>query len=178
MKILMHICCAPCAIYPLRILREEGAEVSGFFFNPNIHPYGEYKKRSDTLKEYSSKCGLKMIFDEAYPMEEFLRNVAFREQERCRYCYYTRLSRAVEAARDGRFDGFTTTLLYSKYQKHDLIREMADSLAKDAGVEFVYFDFRKGWKEGIEASKAMGLYRQRYCGCIYSEKERNFKSRA
>ncbi len=178
MKILMHICCAPCAIYPLRVLREKGEEVSGFFFNPNIHPYGEYRKRLDTLKEYSSKAGLKVIFDEAYPMEEFLRNVAFREQERCRYCYYTRLSRAAETAKHGHFDGFTTTLLYSKYQNHDLIRETGESLAKAAGVNFIYLDFRDGWEEGVEVSRAMGLYRQRYCGCIYSEKERNFKGRA
>ena len=121
MKILLHICCAPCAIYPLKTLREAGHDVVGLFFNPNIQPYSEYRKRLDTLTEYADMVGLRLIFSDDYPMEDFLRNVVFREENRCRYCYHTRLSYAAAVAKRGKFDGFTTTLLYSKLQDNDMI---------------------------------------------------------
>jgi predicted adenine nucleotide alpha hydrolase (AANH) superfamily ATPase len=170
-KILLHICCAPCAIYPLRILREEGNEVCGLFYNPNIHPYLEYRRRLDTLTSYAGPEGLAVIREEAYPLEEFLQQIAFREEERCRYCYL-RLSHAARIAKKGRFDAFTTTLLYSRHQKHDLIRETAEGVAGTQGIPFFYRDFREGWSEGVRVSKERGMYRQPYCGCIFSEKER------
>ncbi len=172
MKLLLHICCAPCALYPLQILRDEGHEVVGLFYNPNIHPYLEYKKRLDTLLDYAATVDLKLITPEDYGMEEFLRNVAFRETTRCRYCYHCRLSYAAGIARRGKFDGFTSTLLYSKFQQHDLLQEMGEDIAGNSTPRFFYRDFRIGWKEGIETSKSLGMYRQQYCGCIYSEKER------
>lgn len=175
MKILLHICCAPCAIYPLKILREEGNEVFGLFYNPNIHPYSEYRRRLDTLKEYAGEIDLKLITTDDYPMEEFLRNVAFREQERCRYCYHNRLNYAAHVAKKGKFDAFTSTLLYSKMQDRTLIIQLGESLGKEQGIHFLDTDFSGGWKEGIDASKAMNMYRQQYCGCIYSEKERFYK---
>ena len=177
MKVLLHICCAPCAIYPLRILREEGHEVMGLYYNPNIHPYLEYQKRLDTLRDYAENTDLKLIVPDDYPLEEFLRNTAFRETTRCRYCYYLRLSYTAAIARRGRFDSFTSTLLYSKFQAHDLLKEMGEDLAGDRVPHFLYRDFRTGWKEGIEESKTLGMYRQQYCGCIFSEKERFFKPR-
>ncbi len=175
MKILMHICCAPCTIYPLRVLREMGHEVRGFFYNPNIHPYLEYRKRLDTLKNYAERAALEILADEDYALHEFLRAITFREKDRCRHCYDLRLTRTAAMAHVGGFDGFTTTILYSKFQNHDLVRETGEALAKQAGTRFVYLDFRDGWKEGVEASKKLGLYRQQYCGCIYSEKERYVK---
>ena len=175
MKILLHICCAPCAIYPLKTLREAGHDVVGLFFNPNIQPYSEYKKRLDTLTEYAGTVGLNLIFSDEYPMEDFLRNVVFREETRCRYCYHTRLIYAANVAKRGNFEGFTTSLLYSKFQDSDLIETLGKSAAKEKGVPFCCQDFSKGWKEGIDASKALGMYRQQYCGCIYSEKERFYK---
>ena len=171
-KILLHICCAPCTIYPLRILRGEGNEVCGLFYNPNIHPYLEYRRRLDTLTSYAGQEGLTVIREETYPLEAFFRQVAFREEERCRYCYHLRLSHAARIAKKGRFDAFTTTLLYSRYQKHDLIREVAEGVAGTQGIPFLYRDFREGWSEGVRISKEIGMYRQPYCGCIYSEKER------
>ncbi len=174
MKILLHICCAPCAIYPLRILRESEREVVGLYYNPNIHPYLEYRKRLDTVKGYASAVKLDMMIDE-YPMEAFLRRVVFHEDDRCRYCYTIRLARTAETAKRDRFDAFTTTLLYSKFQRHDLIREIGEGLAEAYGVRFLYRDFREGWAEGVQASKELGLYRQPYCGCLYSEKERYMK---
>ena len=172
MKVLLHICCANCAIYPLERIHEEGHEAVGFFFNPNIHPYQEYQKRLEALKQYSEKTGLQVIYRDEYLLEEFLRNVAHRAEERCAYCYKVRLEATAREAKKGGFDRFSTTLLQSTHQNHDLIRETAEEAAREIEVPFYYEDFRTGWKKGVEVSKAMGLYRQQYCGCIYSEKER------
>ena len=170
MKVLLHICCANCAIYPIKTIRAEGLEVMGFFYRHNIHPYTECLRRQEALETYSGKNDLKVIYQESYDLEGFIRNVAFREAERCNYCYHDRLRSTALMARRGKFDYFSSTLLYSKHQKHDLIRTMGESIGKQVGVPFLYRDYREGWKEGIECSKKMGLYRQHYCGCIYSEK--------
>jgi hypothetical protein len=176
MKLLLHICCAPCAIYPLQVLREEGMEVHGFFYNPNIHPYQEFQLRLLALQEYAPAVSLPLRVDGRYDVEEFLRLVVFREAERCRFCYVMRLQAAALAARQGKFDAFTATLLYSRYQKHDLIREIGEQIGHEVGVPFYYADFRPGWQEGISQSRQLGLYRQQYCGCLYSEKERFYKA--
>ena len=172
MKILLHICCAPCAIYPLRELRSQGMTVTGFFFNHNIHPYQEYRRRLETVREYADKAALPVIVRDEYLLEDFLGSVAADPTTRCSYCYASRLEEAArEAAREG-FDAFTSSLLYSRYQQHDLIRTTGEMLGAKYGIRFHYDDFRRGWQEGIRASKELGLYRQQYCGCIYSEKER------
>jgi len=172
MKTLLHICCANCAINPLQCLKEEGHEVIGYFFNPNIHPYQEYQKRLETLKQYSEKIGLEVIYQDEYLLEEFLRNTSHRVEERCRYCYQVRLEAAAREAKAKGFDQFTTTLLESTHQNHTLIKETGEKIATEIGIPFYYEDFRKGVKAGVQISKAIGLYRQQYCGCIYSEKER------
>lgn len=177
MRLLLHICCAPCTIYPLKVLRQDGHAVTGSFFNPNIHPYLEYKRRRDTLEDYASGEGLPVIWDETYPMEQFLRETVFHEEERCLRCYDMRLRYVAQTAAAGHYDGFSTTLLYSKYQKHDVIRSTGEALASEYGVPFFYQDFREGWQEGVETSRRIGLYRQPYCGCIYSEKERYRKGK-
>jgi predicted adenine nucleotide alpha hydrolase (AANH) superfamily ATPase len=171
-KILLHTCCGPCSIHPIRILRDEGLEVMGYFYRSNIHPYTECLRREDTLKAYAESIGLKVVCEKGYELERFLQNVAFRESERCRYCYHQRLTAAARIAAKGRFDGFTTTLLYSKFQKHEVIASIGEAVAHSTGVPFVYRDFRPGWKEGVDESRRLGMYRQPYCGCIYSEKER------
>ena len=175
MKILVHICCAPCAIVPVETLGGSGFTVMGYFYRHNIHPYTECMRRQDTLTEWDGSTGLRVICQEGYDMEGFIRNVVFREADRCTYCYHDRLRATALVARKGKFDCFTTTLLYSKFQKHDLIRSMGEAAGKSAGVPFHYVDFRKGWKEGIARSKEAGMYRQQYCGCIYSEKERYYR---
>jgi hypothetical protein len=172
MKILLHICCAPCTVYPLEVLVASGHQVRGFFFNPNIQPYQEYLRRAETLETYAAKAGLPVIWDRSYPLEEFLRNVAFREAERCRFCYYQRLSAAARVARGGRFDAFTSTLLYSKFQNHELIRELGQGVVREVGIPFYYEDFRKGWAAGRARAQKLGLYKQQYCGCIFSERDR------
>jgi predicted adenine nucleotide alpha hydrolase (AANH) superfamily ATPase len=156
-------------------MREEGLEVMGFFYRHNIHPYTECLRRQEALEAYAEQINLKVIYQEGYDLEGFIQNVAFRESERCNYCYHDRLRSTALLAKRGKFDYFSSTLLYSKHQQHELIRSMGESIGKSAGVAFLYRDYREGWKEGIECSKQMGLYRQHYCGCIYSEKERYFK---
>ncbi len=172
MRVLLHICCAVCACYPIQCLRSEGHEVRGLFFNPNIHPYQEFRRRLEALRILAEHWEIPVIFMEDYPLEEFLRRVAFREGQRCRICYQWRMEVASQVARRGRYDAFTSTLLFSKFQNHEKIAEIAEEESRRRGVPFLYEDFRKGWREGQETARSLGLYRQQYCGCIFSEKER------
>ena len=172
MKILLHICCGPCGLYPLRELRAAGARVTGFFFNHNIHPYQEYRKRLDTARQMADQEGMPLICRDEYRLEEFLAAVAAEPANRCRYCYTSRLEVAARTAAEEGFPAYTSSLLYSRYQNHELIRALGEEFGARYGVAFHYDDFRRGWQEGIRLSKELGLYRQQYCGCIYSEKER------
>ncbi len=178
-KLLLHICCGLCAIFPIKSLSEKGIEVFGFYYNPNIHPYQEWQRRLEALKKLTEERGyqVRLIVREDYPLEEFLRNVVFREQNRCLYCYYTRLEATAKTAKKSGFDGFSSTLLYSKFQKHELIKNLGEDISKQIGITFYYEDFRTGWSIGQEESRRLGLYRQQYCGCIYSEKERFYKKK-
>ncbi|OGW40074.1 MAG: hypothetical protein A2010_02060 [Nitrospirae bacterium GWD2_57_9] len=172
MKIFLHMCCAPCSIYPYYRLREEGMTPTGYFYNPNIHPYTEFRKRLEAVRDFSSRSGFEVLVRDGYDLEEFLAATAGRGPNRCEQCYRMRLNAAAATAREKGFPLFTTSLLYSKYQKHDTIRGVAREAAEGNGLEFYYEDFRQGWREGIVESKAMGLYRQQYCGCIFSERDR------
>lgn len=172
MKILLHVCCAPCAIHPLETLRSAGLSVTGLFFNHNIHPYQEYRRRLDAAVSYASLAGMELVLRDEYRLEEFLSAVSSAPDERCRYCYASRLERTAREAVELGFEAFTSSLLYSRYQSHDVIREEGERAAAKFGVRFHYQDFRPGWRRGIDASKELGLYRQQYCGCIYSEYER------
>jgi len=172
MKIILHICCAPCALMPVETLRKEGHQVRGLFYNPNIQPYTENQRRLDTLKSWAEKEGLDLVVLDEYDPEAWLRRVAFREGMRCALCYHQRLSRAASVAQKGGYDAFCTTLLYSVRQKHELLAETGLSVAAARGVAFLNRDFRPLWKQGVARSKELGLYRQPYCGCIFSERDR------
>lgn len=177
-RILLHACCGPCSIASVRMLRDEGFHVTGVFLNPNIHPLNEYMKRREAMAEVADKLDLPMIWrDDVYDMTAWLRRVAWREQGevRCRLCYASRLELVHKMACQGKFDGFTSTLLYSKQQRHSVIAEVGNGVAGGSAVPFVYRDFRSGWKDGIEQSLEWGVYRQQWCGCIYSENERYAK---
>lgn len=152
---------------------EKGFEVFALFYNPNIHPLKEYLKRKEAFLEVANYFGIKTLcLDKDYNLEDFFRLTSFREKNRCFYCYHLRLEKSFYIARRGRFDYFTSTLLYSKFQKHELIKSIGKDLAKEGKVQFLEHDFREGWEFGQEQSKKMGIYRQQYCGCIYSEFER------
>ncbi len=169
--ILLHSCCAPCTIYPLRSLSEEGYSPKCFFYNPNVHPYTEFKRRLDAMKVFVLDTGVGALIDDDYGLDVFLKAV-YGSDDRCVLCYEMRLFETARQCQERQLERFTTTLLYSKHQKHDVIADVCRQAASKHGVEFVYMDFREGWKEGIAESKRMGLYRQQYCGCIFSEQER------
>lgn len=153
-------------------------DVTGFFYRYNIHPFQECLKREEESAKYSKSIGLPMIFQKDYKIEEFIQSIAFRESQRCQYCYYHRLKTTAAIAKKGKFQGFTTTLLYSKFQNHKLLKQTGYAVAKEYGINFFYHDFRENWKNGINESKRLSMYRQQYCGCIYSEKERYLQSKA
>ena len=175
MRILVHLCCAPCSTYGVRALREEGHDLLGFFFNPNIHPFSEYLLRKRAMEDYSGRVGLRVIWPAEEEMESFFQAVAFHEEQRCQICYKMRLSRAAEVGKAEGCDAFTTTLLISPYQKHDLLRQIGSEVEKERGINFHYADLRPGWRWSRQEARQLGLYRQTYCGCLYSEKERQLE---
>jgi len=172
MKLLMHICCGPCATHPAKSLREAGHDVRGYFYNPNIHPLAEFRLRLESAARMLDNMDIPAEIREDYDVEEYFRRVAFRESERCAACYHLRLEAAARTAAQGGCDAFTTSLLVSPYQKHELIRDIGRSVGIERGIEFYYEDFRPGWPETRAMSREMDLYRQKYCGCIFSERER------
>lgn len=176
MRILLHQCCAPCSVYPVRELKEGGHDICAYFFNPNIHPLTELYARFEQAVLFNRAQGIEMIADDTYGLTDFTRNAAYRENMRCAYCYSSRMEKAAQTAAEKGFDCFSTTLLYSRYQKHELIIEMCEAAAKKYGVPFHYEDWREGWQHGIDESKRLEMYRQKYCGCIYSEEDA-FKGR-
>jgi len=157
---------------PVRELQREGCELRGLYYNPNIQPYTENQRRLETLTGWAGRRGLPLIVQDEYEPEKWLRRVAFREEMRCRICHHDRLTRAAQVAKRGKYDAFTTTLLYSVRQKHDLVRQTGEAVAAERGVPFLYRDYRPLWREGIRLSQKLGLYRQAYCGCIFSERDR------
>ena len=181
MKLLLHTCCAPCSVYCIKKLREENIEPTLFWYNPNIHPYTEYKARRDCLKSYAKEKDVELILEDQYGLDDFLCSVLKDADEnnlteillnRCQnYCYPKRLRKVFEYAKEHGYDTVSTTLLYSIYQKHDIIKDLMEQLSKEFGVAFLYRDFREGWKEGQEEARAAGLYMQKYCGCVFSEEE-------
>lgn len=173
MKLLMHTCCAPCSVYCIDSLREEGIEPTLYWYNPNIHPYMEYKARRDCLKEYAKEININAIFEEDYGLDEFCKNVVGDLKNRCtNYCYPVRLRKTFEYAKENGYDAITTTLLYSIYQNHDFIKEYMEKLSKEFEIDFLYRDFRVGFREGQAKAREVGLYMQKYCGCVFSEESR------
>lgn len=173
MKLLMHTCCAPCSIYCIDSLRQENIEPTIYWYNPNIHPYIEYKTRRDTLKEYTKSIHIEAIFEEDYGLDEFCKNVICDLENRCAsYCYRVRLEQTAKFAKENGFDTFTTTLLVSPYQKHDELKKIGEELAIKYGLTFLYRDFRVGFRQGQAKARELGLYMQKYCGCIFSEEDR------
>jgi predicted adenine nucleotide alpha hydrolase (AANH) superfamily ATPase len=153
-------------------LRAEGFDVDGYFYNPNIQPYTEYMNRLEAARKLSEALEVRLICDNEYDPKVFPREVAFREHVRCRLCYYMRFKNTAAVAKNGGYDCFTSTLLISPHQEHDLIRSVGDAVAEEMGIELLYRDYRARFKDSYGLSRRYGLYRQQYCGCIYSEHER------
>lgn len=171
-KLLLHTCCAPCTTYVHRALLEEGFAVSGHFYNPNIHPYTEFDRRLTTMRLYSLERSLEMIYDDRYDIDSYFDAIYGKGDMRCLYCYLLRLHSTAKLAKARNFDCFSTTLLLSPHQKHELVGEAGRLVSKKIDIPFVYEDFRPHFGKSVEISRSMNLYRQKYCGCIFSEKER------
>jgi predicted adenine nucleotide alpha hydrolase (AANH) superfamily ATPase len=178
-KLLLHACCAPCSIECVRILEEEGLGPDLFWYNPNIHPYTEYRARWDTLVRFAGERGLKLITEDEYGLRCFLAGVGpdfgGPAPGRCAFCYRLRMEKtALRAVREG-YEAFSTTLLISPYQNHHLIRETGEELSARLGIAFLYRDFRPHFREGQRQARKQSYYMQKYCGCIFSEEERYLK---
>ena len=173
MNILLHICCAPCAIYPVEILKKEGHKFAGFFYNPNIHLYSEYLKRKAVVERHSQEEAYN-VFYPGYEVEKYFQYVTDNEnlKTRCPVCWWLRLQNTAIVAAENGFEAFSTTLLGSPYQDHDVIKTIGEDIASKAGLKFYYNDFRAGFNAGRDKARAKGYYLQNYCGCIFSEKER------
>ena len=178
MKLLMHACCAPCSVYCIDELRKENIEPTLFWYNPNIHPFKEYEARRNCLVDYCKKINLECIVEDEYGLEKFCKNVIDDLDVRCSsYCYPVRLRKAFEYAKNNGYDAVTTTLLYSIYQKHYVIKYLGEQLAQEFGIDFYYKDFRYGFWVGHDKAMDEGFYMQQYCGCIFSEEDRFVKDK-
>ncbi|MFZ5907118.1 MAG: epoxyqueuosine reductase QueH [Nitrospirota bacterium] len=171
----MHICCANCSLYPIQSLTSRGIDIKGLWLNPNIHPYTEYRLRLESLQKLQEAWNLEIEYIDNYGLKSFLRTVVNHEEDRCRFCYRMRLEETARTAKKMGLDGFTTTLLVSPYQKFDMIQKIGTDIGKQNGIPFFIEDFRPGWRKGMQLSREYGLYRQKYCGCVYSEMERYTK---
>ena len=173
MRLLVHICCAPCLIGPLERLRAEHMDVEGIFYNPNIHPFLEFRKRMKALHVVLESDDLAVEIDRTYGLEKFVTEIyAPERRRRCENCYTLRLRHTARRAHERGFDAFTTTLLVSPHQNHELIREVGDRAAAEAGTPFLYRDFRPLNDRSHAQAKRRRLYLQSYCGCCFSEYER------
>jgi predicted adenine nucleotide alpha hydrolase (AANH) superfamily ATPase len=175
MKILFHICCGNCALYPVKLLRAEGHDFTGFWYNPNIQPFDEYQLRLASLKKLSDEWRIDIFYDEQYRPEEFFESVngfIHPVPERCKFCYTLRLEKAAAKARDEGFEAFSTTLLISPYQDFEQITATGKKLADKYNIHFYMQDFRPYFRDAMSFAKELGLYRQKYCGCIFSKLER------
>lgn len=174
MKLLLHVCCAPCAIYPVEAAKADGYDVTvNYFYNPNIHPLPEFNKRYDNVKKFLAGSGLDVISEDYSPSDYFGNVKDFdNPAERCASCWELRVGRTAEKAAEDGFDAFSTTLLGSPYQDHGVLKVLCEAAAARNGVKFYYRDFREGFKEAHEKAHARGIYCQNYCGCVFSIMER------
>lgn len=176
-SVLLHVCCGPCSLMPVQALRQEGLDVVAYFFNPNIHPQEEYGLRLEAMRQAANLEGVPLLTEgESMEPATWVAALGKTEEERqegvrCLSCYRVRLEATARVARARGFAAFTSSLLYSRYQRHEDIVAAAEAAAACHGVPFLYRDFRSGWQEGIDRSKEMGLYRQKWCGCILSRSE-------
>ena len=177
-NILLHVCCGPCAEWPILSLKEEGFSITSFFYNPNIHPKVEQEKRRDNAAKLMQLQGIPFLADDSY-MEDVWRTKAWESEysTRCEMCYNIRMLRAAQEAVRLGIHSFTTSLLVSPYQDHERVIAAAQDAAKVTGVTFVYRDYRSGYREGQNMAREHGLYRQKYCGCISSLEESVFRDK-
>ncbi len=174
MDLLLHICCAPCSIYSWQYFEQQGYNIEGYFFNPNIHPYKEFERRKNALLSLMEEENRKVKLEGDYPLEDFLTQAVKELDDRCRLCYTIRLKQTAVYAREQGIKNFSTTLLLSPYQNHELLKEVGFKIAAEQEINFIYTDLRPGFKESIRRARESNIYVQGYCGCVFSEKERYY----
>lgn len=172
MDLLLHMCCAPCTTFSGQRFRELGYNVEGFFYNPNIHSYREFARRLQVLQEYCKAVGVPLKVRDDYELESYLIGALADLPRRCRFCYRTRLEETARESASKGIQFFSTTLLISPYQDHEALKQEGEAAGAKHGVTFVYEDLRPGYRQSVDLSRRLGLYRQPYCGCIFSEKAR------
>ncbi len=172
MNLLLHICCACCLCAPLEELRKEGFGVTGLFYNPNIHPFLEFRKRLKALRVFQESDPIPVIYHEDYGLREYLKMVNYEGNDRCADCYAMRLRYTANCAKENRFDAFTSTMLFSIYQNHEQLKMLSEGLSKEYGVDFIYRDYRHLSECSHDMARKKMIYRQGYCGCVFSEYER------
>ncbi len=172
-RLLLHACCGPCLIEPLDALAHQAEHVTIVFANPNIHPAEEYERRRDTLTEYAESLGIEVV-ELPYEPDVWAERVGgLRDAgaERCRACYALRLGQAARYAAENGFDALATTLTVSPYQDAEGIAQEGRRAAAEAHVTYVERDFRERYPDATRRSRELGMYRQNYCGCVYSKAE-------
>ncbi|OFW66199.1 MAG: hypothetical protein A2Y74_08045 [Actinobacteria bacterium RBG_13_63_9] len=172
MRLLLHICCGPCASGALPFWQKKAAEVVGLFFNPNIHPLLEYRRRLTGAREAADHAGIALQGDESYNPAAWFSAVREGAASRCERCLGQRLDRAAHEAMMQGCDAYSTTLSISPWQDHRVIRAQGQRAGNEHGVEFLYEDLRPFYEESRRLSRERGIYRQKYCGCLVSEWER------
>ena len=179
-SLLLHSCCAPCSSYVISYLNKY-FDITVLYYNPNIYPYEEYLKRKNEqirlINEMEHVNNLSII-DCDYDNDKYERLIKGLENEkeggsRCHICYKLRLEKTAMMASDGNYDYFSTTLTVSPYKNSKTLNEIGESLAVKYNIKWLYSDFKKndGYKKSVELSKKYNLYRQDYCGCIYSKRD-------
>jgi predicted adenine nucleotide alpha hydrolase (AANH) superfamily ATPase len=172
MKLFLHICCAPCAAAIVdKIKNDNIMELEGFYYNPNIHPVEEYDKRKLSVQELSKLYNMPLTIVDENGLDYWKKKLTHDKATRCTTCYTKRFNETARIAKEKGFVAFTTSLLISPYQNHELIIQICKNAALKYGLEFYYEDFRNLYRKGREMSRAKGFYMQKYCGCIYSYSE-------
>lgn len=181
-KLLLHICCGPCSVYVFEKLEEE-YDVTGFFYNPNIHPAGEFEFRKKEMERVAQLKNWKVVYRD-YDMENWFHRVKGYEKEpekgkRCSICFYMRLEKAFEYAAAENFDVVTSTLSISPYKVTKQINAEGEKLAQTFDLEFLPENFKKqdGFNIGKKMAVELGIKHQDYCGCTYSKVEKKLKER-
>ncbi len=171
MKLVVHVCCAPCLAGTLDVFAGLG-DVLAYFCNPNVHPLLEFRKRLKAFETLAERKGVKFDADREYGLVDFLRQVPPDGSGRCPVCYRERLRRTARYAAGTAADAFSTTLLSSTHQDHEAVRRAGEEAARESAVAFLYRDLRRLAGAGDAVARKMSIYRQQYCGCIFSEYER------
>lgn len=178
MKLLLHICCAPCATGVLKMLSSEGGyAIYGLYYNPNIHPEQENKARMASVLALSGDENFPVVTEEAMMLDFWKEKLKVEKALRCNTCYALRIDQMAKAAKEQGMDAFTTSLLISPWQDHETIKTLCEAAALKHGVAFLYRDFRPYYREGKNEAWKRGYYLQKYCGCIYSWQESDHKKK-